>query len=236
MFQERYTYIPFGYGDTQGIDLADNQSTETMLLQKPITNGDEQASLLPHREWHFKTQMNISIENVVASAALEQNIDLDSIAGTFPMVEYHPQTFPGLIYRAKKPRATALIFRSGRMVCTGAKSERQAKKAVTTILDDLKRSGIVIVVKPDIKIQNIVATAEIADSADLEKAAYELERTIYDPEQFPGLIHRMDDPKVVILIFASGKIVCAGAKKQEEVYQAIARIQKTLKEKNLINN
>jgi len=176
----------------------------------------------------------INIENVVATATLNQKIDLNSIVRLFPGVEYRPEQFPGLVYRLKKPKTTTLIFSSGKMVCTGAKSERQARKAVNKVADELKRGGIVILAKPEIQIQNIVASAGLGGKIDLEKSTYSLKRTMYEPEQFPGLIYRMDDPKVVILIFASGKLVCTGAKKEAEVPRAIAKLKETLEEKGLI--
>jgi transcription initiation factor TFIID TATA-box-binding protein len=176
----------------------------------------------------------IHIENVVASATLNQKIDLNSIVRIFPGVEYRPEQFPGLVYRLKKPKTATLIFSSGKMVCTGAKSEAQAKKAVIKVVDELKRNGMVILGKPEIQIQNIVSSAGLGGHIDLEKTTYSLKRTMYEPEQFPGLIYRMDDPKVVILIFASGKLVCTGAKKEAEVPRAIAILQKTLEEKGLI--
>jgi len=135
----------------------------------------------------------------------------------------------------QKPiKATTLIFSSGKMVCTGSKSERQAHKAVMKLVDELNRGGIVILHKPEIQIQNIVASAGLGGYIDLEKATYSLKRTMYEPEQFPGLIYRMDDPKVVILIFTSGKLVCTGAKKETEVHRAISKLQETLEEKTLI--
>ena len=152
----------------------------------------------------------------------------------FPGVEYRPEQFPGLVYRLKKPKTATLIFSSGKMVCTGAKSEIQSRKAVTKVVDELKRNGIIILGKPEITIQNIVASAGLGGSIDLEKSTYSLKRTMYEPEQFPGLIYRMDDPKVVILLFASGKLVCTGAKKVAEVNRAIGILQKTLEEKTLI--
>ncbi len=152
----------------------------------------------------------------------------------FPGVEYRPEQFPGLVYRLKKPKTATLIFSSGKMVCTGAKSERQARKAVTKVVDELKRNGIVILGKPEIQIQNIVASVGLGGNIDLEKATYSLKRTMYEPEQFPGLIYRMDDPKVVILLFASGKLVCTGAKKEAEVHRAVTKLQETLEEKGLI--
>jgi len=181
-----------------------------------------------------KDEAYISIENVVASATLNQRIDLNSIVRIFPSVEYRPEQFPGLVYRLKKPKTATLIFSSGKMVCTGAKSERLARKAITKVVDELKRGGIVILAKPEIQIQNIVSSAGLGGRIDLEKTTYSLKRTMYEPEQFPGLIYRMDDPKVVILIFASGKLVCTGAKKEAEVPRAIAKLQATLEEKGLI--
>jgi transcription initiation factor TFIID TATA-box-binding protein len=177
----------------------------------------------------------INVENVVASATLHQNIDLNSIVRVFPGVEYRPEQFPGLVYRLKKPKTATLIFSSGKMVCTGAKSERQARKAVMKVVDELKRNGIVILSKPEIQIQNIVASAGLGGYIDLEKSTYSLKRTMYEPEQFPGLIYRMDDPKVVILLFASGKLVCTGAKKETEVHRAVTKLQETLEEKVLIS-
>ena len=176
----------------------------------------------------------INIENVVATGALHQNIDLNSIVRVFPGVEYRPEQFPGLVYRLKKPKTTTLIFSSGKMVCTGAKSEQQARKAVMRVVDELNRNGIVILGKPEIHIQNMVASVGLGGHIDLEKATYSLRHTMYEPEQFPGLIYRMEDPKTVILIFSTGKLVCTGAKKETEVHRSIAKLQETLEEKTLI--
>jgi transcription initiation factor TFIID TATA-box-binding protein len=178
----------------------------------------------------------MNIQNVVASATLGQNLDLNSILRVLPSAEYRPESFPGLVFRLKKPKAVILIFSSGKMVCTGSRSERQAKKAVLRVVDELKRNGIVITGEPTIQIQNIVASAKLSGSIDLEKMAYTLERTIYEPEQFPGLIYRMDSPKTVFLVFSSGSLVCTGAKKQEEVQCAVASLQETLEKRALINH
>jgi len=176
----------------------------------------------------------INIENVVATATLHQNIDLDTIVRIFPGVDYRPEQFPGLVYRLKKPKTTSLIFGSGKMVCTGAKSERQARKGIMRVVDELKRNGIVILSKPEIQVQNIVASVGLGGYIDLEKLTYSLKRTMYEPEQFPGLIYRMDDPKVVFLVFSSGKLVCTGGKKEGEVHRAVTKLRETLEEKSLI--
>lgn len=181
-----------------------------------------------------KVKATVKIENVVASAVLKQNIDLNAVVKSYPGVEYRPEQFPGLVYRLKKPKTATLLFNSGKMVCTGAKSEKEARRAVLKVVRELKNGGIIVASKPELKIQNIVASANLYGMIDLEKSAYTLGRTMYEPEQFPGLIYRMGDPKVVILIFASGKLVCTGAKKEEDVYQAVEKLHQRLEDEGLI--
>lgn len=181
-----------------------------------------------------KTKPIVSIENVVASATVNQTIDLNKITRNFHNVEYRPDQFPGLVFRLKVPKTATLIFGSGKMVCTGAKSEDEAIKAVKSVVDKLKKGGISIQSEPSIEIQNIVASASLGGKINLEEAARSLPRTMYEPEQFPGLIYRMLEPKTVILLFASGKLVCTGAKKESQVYDAVNNLSNLLEEKGLI--
>ena len=181
-----------------------------------------------------KTEAIIKIQNVVATATLNQKVDLNAIVKSFPGVEYHPEQFPGLVFRLKIPKTATLIFNSGKMVCTGAKSEKEARRAVMKVTKELKKGGIIIISKTELKIQNIVASGILGGMIDLEKAAYSLGKSMYEPEQFPGLIYRMDEPKVVILLFASGKLVCTGAKKEEYVYDAVHKLHGILEEQSLI--
>ncbi len=187
------------------------------------------------RDCPSRGRVRVTIQNVVATASLRQRFDLNSIVRVFSSAEYRPGQFPGLVYRLKKPKTATLIFSSGKMVCTGAKSEQQSRKAVMKVVDDLKKKGIVIVGKPDIVIQNVVASGGLGGTIDLEKSVYSLKMAMYEPEQFPGLIYRMEDPKVVLLLFASGNFVCTGAKKGEEASRAVTILQKTLEEKDLIH-
>jgi transcription initiation factor TFIID TATA-box-binding protein len=181
-----------------------------------------------------KVKATVNIENVVASATLNQKVDLNSVVKGYPGVEYRPEQFPGLVFRLKRPKTATLIFSSGKMVCTGAKSEKEARRAVIKVIKELKKGGIIIIGKPELKIQNIVASGILGGMVDLEKAAYTLEHTMYEPEQFPGLIYRMQDPKVVVLLFASGKLVCTGAKKEEDVYLAVDKLHLLLEDTSLI--
>jgi len=180
-----------------------------------------------------KTKAIIHIQNVVASATLNQRVDLNAVVKSYPGVEYRPEQFPGLVFRLKRPKTATLIFNSGKMVCTGAKSEKEARRAVLTVVKELKKGGIVIISKPDLKVVNMVASASLGGKVDLE-AVSTLGKTMYEPEQFPGLIYRMDEPKVVILVFASGNLVCTGAKKEQDVYDAVHKLHESLEEQNLI--
>ncbi|MEM2160465.1 MAG: TATA-box-binding protein [Candidatus Nitrosotenuis sp.] len=181
-----------------------------------------------------QTKPIVSVENVVASASVDQKIDLNEVTKKFPDTEYHPDQFPGLVFRLKTPRTATLIFRTGKMVCTGAKSEEMAIKAVQTVVERLRKGGIKIKNDAEIVVQNIVAAVNLGGKIHLEHAARTLPRSMYEPEQFPGLIHRMLDPKTVILLFASGKLVCTGAKKESDVYRSVNNLHALLEEKKLM--
>ena len=181
-----------------------------------------------------QTKPIVSIENVVSSATVDQKMDLNQITQKFPDVEYHPEQFPGLVFRLKSPKTATLIFTSGKMVCTGAKSEQMSKNAVKIVVEKLRKGGIKVKKNAIVTIQNIVASINLGGKIHLEQAARKLPRSMYEPEQFPGLIHRMLDPKTVILLFASGKLVCTGAKKEEDVYRSVNNLHAVLEEKELM--
>jgi transcription initiation factor TFIID TATA-box-binding protein len=181
-----------------------------------------------------KRKPTITIQNIVASAALNQRIGLKLIVQKFPHAEYSPRVFPGLVFRLKKPKTATLIFETGKMVCTGAKSEKEAVQAVNKVVRELRTNGIPLTNKPEIHIQNIVASAALGGEIDLENVAYKLKRVMYEPEQFPGAVYRMDEPKVVFLLFSAGKLVCVGAKRENEVYEAVDKLQRLLEDQKLI--
>jgi len=176
----------------------------------------------------------VKIENIVATVILDTALDLNLIETRIPDVDYNPDQFPGLVYRLQNPKITALIFKSGKMVVTGAKSVKQLVWAVKTILKKLMIKGVPMQGKPQIQIQNIVASANLNVVVDLEKAAFTLPKSMYEPEQFPGLIYRMEKPRVVLLIFSSGKMVITGAKRESEVEDAVNGIYDILKSNKCI--
>ncbi len=178
--------------------------------------------------------LDINIVNVVASVTLNQKFNLLDIVKNFRNVEYNRERFPGLVFRLKQPKTATLIFSTGKMVCTGAKSEKMAKRAVNKVVRELKNGGIIILGKPKIVIQNMVASANLHGSIDLETAADILDNVMYEPEQFPGLIYRMQEPKTVLLLFASGKLVCTGAKSEEMVHESVGNIYQVLQDYDLL--
>ena len=180
------------------------------------------------------TKPTINIENVVASASINQKVNLIEITKKFNNVEYHPKRFPGLVFRIKSPKTATLIFSSGKMVCTGAKSEELSKKAVKTVVSELRKKGIKIKKNAIIKIQNIVASVDLGGQIDLEEVARQLPRCMYEPEQFPGVILRASEPKAVFLIFSSGKLVCTGSKREKDIYIAVKKLHTLLEEKDLM--
>ena len=181
-----------------------------------------------------QTRPLIAIVNVVASATIDQRLDLLDITKKFPDVEYHPDQFPGAVFRLSNPKTATLLFSSGKMVCTGAKSQELAETAVSKVVEILRKGKIKIKNDATVTIQNIVSSINLGGRVNLEQAARTLPRSMYEPEQFPGLIHRMLDPKTVILIFASGKLVCVGAKLEKDIHRSVHQIHSMLEEKNLM--
>ncbi|MDI6902352.1 MAG: TATA-box-binding protein [Methanocellales archaeon] len=173
----------------------------------------------------------IKIENVVASTAIGQEINLRSVALVLEGANYDPEQFPGLVYRTKNPKAAALIFRSGKIVCTGAKSIEDVEKSLQKVFRKMREIGIDVIEKPQVTVQNIVASADLGSELNLNAIAIGLglENIEYEPEQFPGLVYRLSEPKVVVLLFGSGKLVVTGGKKPADAEVAVEKIAKELR-------
>lgn len=171
----------------------------------------------------------IKIHNVVASCSADSRIPLSRLAMELEGTEYEPEQFPGLVMRLQDPKAAALIFNTGKIVCTGTKSPEQAEEAVGNIIEKIKSLGIDVGGINGLKIQNIVASANVGAELNLNQIAFELEGTEYEPEQFPGLVYRLDGPKTVFLLFSSGKVICTGGKSEEEVRESVEKLKVNLK-------
>jgi transcription initiation factor TFIID TATA-box-binding protein len=179
----------------------------------------------------------VDIVNVVTCAKFEKTIDLQKIINLVPQTEYNPSKFPGLVLRLVFPKASVLIFESGKMICTGTKSKEQSVRAINSVVSRLATYGIDLGEKePEIEVQNMVASVNLKGTINLEKCTRVLPRCMYEPEQFPALIYRMSDAPTVMLVFGSGKLVCTGTKTEEEIFRAVRSLQSILEERMLISH
>jgi len=175
-------------------------------------------------------KFHVRIENVVAFAVLNRKVSLTRLVEKMDNTEYEPEQFPGLVHRINEPRASALIFSSGKIVCTGAKTIDKAKEAMRKGVDNIRKAGIPMPKKFRIVIENIVSSTKIdvKPKLMLEDIAVSMQEVEYDPERFPGLVYRMRDPRIVFLLFGSGKIICTGGRSIEDIHKALEKLKKRL--------
>lgn len=171
---------------------------------------------------------DIHVVNIVVSTSLEHDIPLEKMAATLSNTEYNPEQFPGLVIRIKEPKTSALIFSSGKVVCTGARTLEKVEESIKQIIKSLEKIGIKIKVKPVINVQNIVAAGSVDMDLNLNVLAMKLENTEYEPEQFPGLVYKLPQAKATFLLFSNGKIVCTGTKSEDQVHVAVDKLIENL--------
>ena len=172
---------------------------------------------------------SLKVQNIVATTSLEKDVSLTKLARTQPNTEYNPDTFPGLVLRVKKPKSAVLVFSSGNLVCTGTKSIAQVKDVVQQVIKQLRKIGVNVTVKPKITVQNIVASGAINLNLNLNTLALELENTEYEPEQFPGLVYKLEDPTATFLLFSNGKLVCTGTKNKAQLDSSMIQLNKNVR-------
>jgi transcription initiation factor TFIID TATA-box-binding protein len=181
--------------------------------------------------------IEIKIQNIVASTTFAEKLDLDVIAQSLEKAEYEPEQFPGLVYRLDEPKTATLLFRSGKANCTGAKNVEDVRKTVDIIAEKLRKLGVEVYKDLKIIVQNMVATAYLGGELNLTETAQGLglDNVEYEPEQFPGLVYKIKEPKVAMLLFSSGKIVCAGARSTEDVSKAVEKLSEELTSLGLLH-
>ena len=176
-----------------------------------------------------KKTTSLKIQNIVATTSLGENVSLTRLARTQPNTEYNPDTFPGLVLRVKKPKSAILVFSSGNLVCTGTKSIAQVRDVVQQVIRQLKKVNVHVKIKPKITVQNIVASGAISLNLNLNTLALELENTEYEPEQFPGMVYKLEDPTATFLLFSNGKLVCTGTKNKAQLDESIIQLNKNVR-------
>ena len=171
----------------------------------------------------------LKVQNIVATASLGKDVSLTKLARTNPNTEYNPATFPGLVLRMKQPKSAVLVFSSGNLVCTGTKSIAQVREVIQQVIKQLRKIGVNVTIKPKINVQNIVASGSIDLSLNLNLLSLELENTEYEPEQFPGLVYKLDEPTATFLLFSNGKLVCTGTKNKEQLDESMKQLNKNVR-------
>ena len=171
------------------------------------------------------------IENIVASGELKIELDLYSLAYKLKDIEYEPEQFPGAILKLKEPKASLLVFKNGKVICTGAKTEDLIKKAIRRaykLVSPYSKTPPPKRFTPIYTVQNIVASGELNVVLDLYSLAQKIKQIEYEPEQFPGAILKIKEPKSSLLLFKNGKVICTGCKTEKEVRKALKKTAKML--------
>ena len=199
-------------------------------------------SALPTNDNEINDNINIRIVNVVSTVSLECQLSLRELALKLQNSEYNPKRINAVIIRIKKPKTAALVFSNGKMVVVGADNEDDSKQAAKIYAKNIKSLGYNDIKFKNFKIENVVASCDANFQIQLTKLSLKLKlinnkNCSYEPDIFPGLIYHMQDPKICLLIFKSGKLVFVGAKQRNDIYSAFEKIFPLLKQyKNIKSN
>ena len=212
-----------------------NQNADTEQKMDAEQNGEVEvkAPRVPKKigpEPVKKGEVYAHTQNVVVSASIHRPLPLVRLAAQLEGAEYNPEQFPGLILKITEPKASALLFSSGKVICTGTKSIAEAKRAIDAIIVKVEALGLKVTGKPDVEVTNIVASGSVGGRLNLNSIIFTFENTEYEPEQFPGLVYKMPETNVTFLLFGTGRVVITGAKSQKEIMTTVHRLRDQLVE------
>lgn len=170
------------------------------------------------------------IENIVGSGTIADSIDLDMLIGKLEGYELNKKRFPGAVLRLRSPKIAVLIFSTGKVVLTGAKSPEDFVLGQDVLIQKMKNAGVICHDAPDLAVTNMVCSYDLGKFINLNKVVVtlNLEHIEYEPEQFPGLVYRISDPKIVALLFSSGKIILTGGKTMEDIERGVAFLEQKM--------
>lgn len=176
---------------------------------------------------------NLQIQNIVAFIDLQTQLDLGKLELALPG-SYRRERFPALIVKLKQPKMSFLIFRNGKMNCTGANQLTKVQEGVAKLVDQLRGLGIEIEKDPKITVTNVVATVDLGLELNLDELALNLDNVEYEPETFPGLVYRPYESRVSVLVFGNGKLVVAGLREASEGKKIVEGLIERLRDAGLI--
>ncbi|PKL62182.1 MAG: TATA-box-binding protein [Methanomicrobiales archaeon HGW-Methanomicrobiales-2] len=173
---------------------------------------------------------SLKVENIVASGVIAGSIDLEMVSDKIKNCELNTKRFPGAVYRIEKPKIASLIFSSGKVVLTGIRNNQDLHDGLELIMQSLKDAGVDTYDEPQVAVTNIVCSYDMGRYINLNKVVItlNLENIEYEPEQFPGLVYRIEDPKIVALLFSSGKIILTGGKNIEDIKRGLDFLEQRL--------
>lgn len=170
-----------------------------------------------------KKYESLKIENIVASGVIAEAIDLQEFSEKVEHCELNKKRFPGAVFRIPDPKIACLVFSSGKIVLTGIRNQKALADGLAIVIGALKTAGIKPLKEPRVAITNMVCSYNLGRYININKLSVtlNLENIEYEPEQFPGLVYRIKDPRIVVLIFSSGKIILTGGKNLEDVKKGL---------------
>jgi len=177
-----------------------------------------------------KKYESLKIENIVASGVVADSIDLVEFSHNVGNCELNKKRFPGAVYRIPDPKIACLIFSSGKIVMTGIRNKKALADGLAIVIESLKKVGVKPLKDPRVAITNMVCSYNLGKYININKLSVtlNLENIEYEPEQFPGLVYRIKDPKIVVLIFSSGKIILTGGRNLEDVKKGLDFLEEKL--------
>jgi transcription initiation factor TFIID TATA-box-binding protein len=184
-------------------------------------------TITPMSEKKFKS---LKIENIVASGSIADSIDLEVISTSIENCDLNKKRFPGAVYRIENPKIAILIFSSGKVVMTGVKTETDLALGLDILTQKMEEAGVVCYDEPKVVVTNMVCSYDTGNKINLVKVvmSLRLESIEYEPEVFPGLVYRIPDPKVVALLFSSGKLILTGGRNIEDVERGLAFLEQKI--------
>ena len=191
--------------------------------------GSKKVKTIKTKKSKDKKGVYATTQNVVVSANIHRDLPLEKLATKLERAEYNPEQFPGLIFKNDIPKFSALLFSSGKIICTGTKSLREAKIAIDVIIKKLNAISVKVTGEPEIEVQNMVASGSVCGKLNLNEIVFKFENTEYEPEQFPGLVYHLPESHITFLLFGTGKIVVTGAKSEKEIIESVYVLRDQLK-------
>lgn len=173
---------------------------------------------------------DVLIDNIICSIQTADDFDVEGLSEKIPNTVYNPEEFEGLSIKYEDLKTASIILSNGKIICTGAKNIEDAEETITKTISEINKTGLSIEEDFVIKVENIIASVNLYKDLHLSSIANGLilKNVTYEPEKFPGLIYKIGDSCVEVILFSSGKLVCTGATSIDEATESINKMEEKL--------